>query len=155
MLSVLFDLDDTLINNNAEQFTRVYLGLLGKHLQDDVDPQKMIHALLEGTRQMVLKTTIAGTLKETFDRSFYPAIGVGNELLTAKINDFYENIFPALQPQTSPRPYAVETVEKCLARGWMVSVATNPLFPIAAVHHRLKWAGLDSETTALCSHHIV
>ena len=34
MITVLFDLDDTLINNNAEHFTRVYLGLLGKHLQD-------------------------------------------------------------------------------------------------------------------------
>jgi hypothetical protein len=37
MLSVLFDLDDTLINNNADLFTRVYMDLLGKYLQPNVD----------------------------------------------------------------------------------------------------------------------
>jgi FMN phosphatase YigB (HAD superfamily) len=144
MLSVLFDLDDTLILNNAELFTRVYLGLLGKHLQADIDPQKMVQALMEGTRQMVIKTTIAGTLEETFDQSFYPAIGLSKESLAFKINDFYQNVFPVLQKETSPRPGAVETVHQCISRGWTVAIATNPLFPMAAVLHRLKWAGLDS-----------
>ncbi|HEX7556667.1 MAG TPA: hypothetical protein VF338_08580, partial [Leptolinea sp.] len=69
MISVLFDLDDTLIQNNAEQFTRVYLGLLGKHLQKEIDPQLMVPALLEGTSRMVMKNTLADTLEETFDRN--------------------------------------------------------------------------------------
>jgi FMN phosphatase YigB (HAD superfamily) len=144
MITVLFDLDDTLINNNAEQFTRVYLGLLGKHLQERIDSKTMIPALLEGTRQMVEKTTIQGTLEEAFDKSFYPAIGIEKKQLAETLNDFYSNIFPVLQPQTSPRPDIVNVVKTCLDKGWQVAVATNPLFPIAAVHHRLKWAGLDS-----------
>ncbi|HEX7557403.1 MAG TPA: DinB family protein [Leptolinea sp.] len=144
MISVLFDLDDTLINNNAEHFTRVYLGVLGKYLKSDVDPQKMVAALLEGTRMMVTKTTIAGTLENTFDRSFYPAIGFSKDQLAGKLGNFYETIFPVLEPETSPRPEAVNVVMECLSHGWNVAVATNPLFPIAAVLHRLKWAGLDS-----------
>ena len=144
MITVLFDLDDTLINNNAEQFTRVYLGLLGKHLQEKVDAKIMIPALLEGTRQMVEKTSVSGTLEETFDNSFYTAIHIEKQQVASKIEDFYENIFPLLQPQTSPRPHAVEVVRDCLARGWQVAVATNPLFPIAAVYHRLNWAGLNA-----------
>jgi FMN phosphatase YigB (HAD superfamily) len=143
MITVLFDLDDTLINNNAEHFTRVYLGLLGKHLQEKVDSKIMVPALLEGTRQMVNKTTIPNTLEETFDDAFYPAIKLQKSQIASEIADFYQNIFPILQPQTSPRPHAVEVVKNCLANGWQVAVATNPLFPIAAVHHRLNWAGLS------------
>lgn len=145
MITVLFDLDDTLIHNNAEHFTRVYLGLLGKHLQNQVDSKIMIPALLEGTRLMVEKTSISNTLEETFDRSFYPAIKVEKSQIAARIADFYENIFPLLQPETSPRPLAEEVVKDCLARGWQVAVATNPLFPMAAVQHRLNWAGLNSK----------
>lgn len=145
MISVLFDLDDTLIKNNADHFTRVYLGLLGKHLEDLIDPQKMVHALMEGTRQMVTKTKVADTLEETFDQSFYPQVGYSKNQLAKTLDDFYQNRFPDLQPETSPRPEAVDVVQQCLARGWKVAVATNPLFPIAAVLHRLRWAGLDSD----------
>ncbi len=147
MISVLFDLDDTLINNNAELFTRIYLGYLGKYLEAQIDPQKMVKALLEGTRKMVTKTTLAGTLEDTFDQSFYPQIGIPKEQLAEKLKDFYQNVFPILQPETSPRPEAVKAVQQCLAHGWNVAVATNPLFPIAAVYHRLRWAGLDSDFT--------
>jgi FMN phosphatase YigB (HAD superfamily) len=143
MITVLFDLDDTLINNNAEHFTRAYLGLLGKHLQEKVDSKIMIPALLEGTRRMVEKTSISNTLEETFDNSFYPAIKLDKSQIASRIRDFYDKIFPLLQPETSPRPLAVEVVKECLARGWQVAVATNPLFPMAAVQHRLNWAGLD------------
>ncbi|MEI8131176.1 MAG: DinB family protein [Leptolinea sp.] len=144
MITVLFDLDDTLINNNSDQFIQVYLGLLGKRLQDKIDAKIMIPALLEGTRQMVEKTTLPGTLEETFDKSFYPAIGIEKSQLATEIADFYQNIFPVLQPQTSPRPKAVEIVKACLAKGWQVGIATNPLFPMAAVQHRLHWAGLNA-----------
>jgi FMN phosphatase YigB (HAD superfamily) len=143
MITVLFELDDTLINNNAEQFTRIYLGLLGKHLQGVVDSKIMIPALLEGTNRMVEKTTLTGTLEETFDNTFYPAIKIEKSKLASIISDFYRDIFPILQPQTSPKFEAVELVKGCLEKGWQVAIATNPLFPMAAVKHRLNWAGLD------------
>lgn len=146
MISVLFDLDDTLIANNAEHFTRVYLGLLGKYLEDLVEPQKLVDALMDGTKAMVTKTTITGTLENEFDRFFYPQIGLSKEQLSERLTNFYKDIFPQLKTETSPRPEAVSVVKKCLSYGWNTAVATNPLFPVAAVHHRLQWAGLDSNT---------
>lgn len=144
MLSVLFDLDDTLITNNAESFTRVYLGILGKHLQSRIDPTRMIPALLEGTRRMVIKTQLAGTLEDTFDAYFYPEIHIPKESIKKEIDEFYSSNFAILKNETSPRPEAVTLVQECFSHGWNVAVATNPLFPVAAVHHRLNWAGLDS-----------
>ncbi len=144
MLSVLFDLDDTLISNNAESFTRVYLGILGKHLQSRIEPAKMLPALLEGTRRMVTKQELAGTLEDTFNAYFYPEIQIPRDSIKSQIDDFYAHNFASLKEEVSPRPEAVSLVNECFARGWNVAVATNPLFPAAAVHHRLNWAGLDS-----------
>jgi FMN phosphatase YigB (HAD superfamily) len=148
MLSVLFDLDDTLINNNADTFTRVYMDLLGKYLQPYIGADKMLPQLLEGTRRMVQKTQIAGTLEETFDQSFYPGISLDKEFLAPKIDDFYSRVFANLKQETSPMPGAAETVRECLSRGWNVAIATNPLFPMSAIVHRLNWANLDPSENA-------
>ena len=145
MLSVLFDLDDTLINNNADRFTRVYMDLLGKYLQPYVDSKVMMPYLFEGTGHMIRKSSIAGTLEETFDKVFYPGIGLAKEQLAPALTDFYGNVFAQLESETSPMPGAADLVRECLARGWNVAIATNPLFPLAAVYHRLRWAGLDPE----------
>jgi FMN phosphatase YigB (HAD superfamily) len=159
MLSVLFDLDDTLINNNADTFTRIYMDLLGKHLQPYISADKMLPQLMEGTRQMVHKTTIMGTLEDTFDKSFYPGIGLDKEVLAPIIDDFYSRVFAELKPETSPMPGAADTVRECLSRGWKVAIATNPLFPMPAIVHRLHWANLDpqenkfSTVTAYESYH--
>lgn len=144
MLSVLFDLDDTLITNNAESFTRVYLEILGKHLQSYIKPEIMIPALLEGTRRMVIKQELAGTLEDTFDAYFYPEIQISKDAIKKQIDEFYTENFAVLKDETLPRPDAVALVKECFNRGWNVAVATNPLFPAAAVHHRLDWAGLNS-----------
>jgi len=145
MLSVLFDLDDTLINNNSDLFTRVYMDLLGKYLQPYVDSKKMGPLLLDGTRQMIYKNAICGTLEETFDRTFYPGIGLSKEYLAPVLKEFYGRVFNELKSETSPMPGAADVVGECLSHGWNVAIATNPLFPMAAVHHRLRWAGLEPE----------
>jgi FMN phosphatase YigB (HAD superfamily) len=111
----------------------------------------MIPHLLEGTRQMVHKTGVVGTLEETFDQSFYPGIGLSKDFLAPKINDFYSRVFAELKPETSPMPGASEAVRECLSRGWKVAIATNPLFPMAAIDHRLRWANLDPEENAFSS----
>ncbi len=145
MLSVLFDLDDTLINNNTDRFTRVYMELLGKYLQPYIDSNVMLPYLLEGTNQMIKKSSVAQTLEETFDRFFYPGIGISKEQLTPALTDFYNRVFTELKSETSPVPGAADLVRVCLSRGWNVAIATNPLFPLAAVYHRVRWAGLDPE----------
>lgn len=151
MLSILFDLDDTLIQNNADLFTHTYIDLLAGYLKPAVDPKVMVPYLLEGTKKMVKKTTIAGTLENSFDTVFYPGIGLSKQQIAPLLADFYGRVFAELQPQTSPRPAAAALVRECLSRGWNTAVATNPLFPLAAVHHRLHWAGLNHNEIDFCT----
>ncbi|MCX8023570.1 MAG: DinB family protein [Thermanaerothrix sp.] len=145
-LTLLIDLDDTLLINSAELFQDIYLKALAEHLKPYVPPEKMISQLLSATRAMYKKKTPQGTLKETFDAHFYSALGVSPSTLQPLIDDFYFRIFPTLRHYTQPKPEAVELIQMALSHGHRVVIATNPLFPRVAILERLRWAHLPPET---------
>jgi FMN phosphatase YigB (HAD superfamily) len=142
-LTVLIDLDGTLLENSFQRFQKAYLAALSKSM--GMEPGEMIPKLLAATDQMIRKNQPAGTLEETFDACFYPAIGIPKADLREKIDGFYANIFPTLQPLTSPHPYAKTLIEELFARGTTLVLATNPLFPYTAIRQRLEWAGFPLE----------
>jgi len=144
-LTILIDLDDTLLINNAESFQKAYLKALAAHLQPRIPPEALIQHLLEATKAMYRKVTPVGTLRETFDSHFYPALGVNREEIADEIDHFYTQVFPTLREHTRPRPEAAVLVEKALQRGHQIVVATNPLFPRVAILERLRWAEVPPE----------
>lgn len=144
-LTLLLDLDDTLLNNDINQFLPHYLQALGKHLANHVAPQKMARELMSATSIMSANQNPGVTLEETFDRSFYPKIGVSKQDLRGSLTSFYEEVFPSLSFITSQRPAAVQMVNSALEKGHQVVIATNPLFPLRAIEHRLDWAGLKAD----------
>lgn len=144
-LTLLLDLDDTLLSNDIYTFLPVYLKKLGKHLNDFVAPDQMVSKLLAATQAMVEKNLPALTLEQTFDQAFYPAIGCAKEELAGPLAYFYDTIFPTLQSLTQPRPEALELIRWAQANGHTPIIATNPVFPRTAILHRLRWANLDPE----------
>ena len=141
-LTLLLDLDDTLLANDMQTFMPAYLKGLGGALAHRVDPRRMVTELLAGTHQMMSNDRPERTLEDTFGAHFYPALGVPRAELQAEIDRFYAGGFPALRPLTGQRPESRRLVDLALRRGWQVIVATNPLFPATAIRQRLEWAGL-------------
>jgi HAD superfamily hydrolase (TIGR01549 family) len=148
-LTLLFDLDDTLLNNDINKFLPEYLKLLGKHLAAYVAPENMVANLLGATRVMMSNNSAALSLEQSFDQVFYPAIGQTKEGLRDVLAQFYEDIFPQLQGLTSPRPEAQAVVEYATQKNHTLVVATNPLFPRRAIVHRLSWAGFPTKPFAV------
>ena len=141
-LTLLLDLDDTLLENDIYKFLPHYLKALGRHLSDYVAPEHMAKELLAATDAMIANTQAMRTLEETFDEKFYPALGLVKEQVFRSVTDFYENVFPSLSSLTRPKPAAVRLVDHALRLGHTVIIATNPLFPARAIQHRLAWANL-------------
>ncbi|HSM23930.1 MAG TPA: HAD hydrolase-like protein, partial [Anaerolineaceae bacterium] len=139
---ILFDLDDTLLENPMEKFLPAYLHLLGNHLSDFIAPEKLPEAILTGTELMINNTDPSKTLEDCFDEYFYPRLGKDKSDLTSSITDFYNNQFPSLKPVTGEIPFATETVNKIFDANHKLIIATNPLFPKLAIDHRVKWANL-------------
>jgi len=145
MLTLLFDLDDTLLDSNMETFIPAYFQALSQHLAPYVSPDVMLPALVSGTRRMMDNNDPSHTLREVFDDEFYPKLEVEHFTLQDAIEDFYDRVFPSLASLTRPRPEAVQLVEWAFARGYRVAIATDPLFPLKATQHRLRFAGLPPE----------
>ena len=144
-LTLLLDLDDTLLDSNMDNFIPVYFQALGKAMAHYVDPQRLLKYLMLGTEAMIAHDSPTETLEEVFSQNFYPHLDVERAALDEEIARFYDEIFPTLAYLTKPRPEAVEFIEWAVERGCRIAIATNPLFPQAAVRHRLRWAGLDPD----------
>jgi FMN phosphatase YigB (HAD superfamily) len=151
ILTLLLDLDDTLLDANMDNFIPAYFQSLAKHLEDRVRPDILLPALRAGTQRMLANQDPRSTLEEVFDAEFYPRIEIAKDQLRDAINDFYDNFFPRLESLTKRRPGVSEFVEWALAQTVNVSVATDPLFPIKATYERIRWAGLDPERFELVS----
>lgn len=144
-LTLLLDLDDTLLGNHMDTFLPAYLQALSGHLSEVIVPGQMIATLLAATRRMIENQDPNCTLQEVFDAAFYPAIGVNKADIQPIIDDFYERVFPKFRSLTQFRPEAVELVDAARDRGYQIAIATNPLFPRSATMQRVEWAGFDPQ----------
>ncbi len=150
-LTLLLDLDDTLLNTNLQSFVPAYFQALANELAPQITPTLMFRALIAGTQKMNESTDFTKTLREIFDEEFYPQIDVERGKLDSAIENFYENIFPTLQNLTSPKAGAKEFVEWAFTKKFRIAIATDPLLPTKATHHRLRWAGFQPEQFEIVS----
>ncbi len=144
-LTLLLDLDDTLLVNDIEAFLPNYLGAFSRQVAAYLDPDLFVRALLAGTREMVRNRRPDCTLQEVFEAVFYSLVNVERAEFQAVAERFYAEVFPTLQSLTSVRPQAVQLVEQAIERGYRLVIATNPLFPMTAILQRLAWANLSAD----------
>ncbi|HLF73391.1 MAG TPA: DinB family protein [Anaerolineales bacterium] len=148
-LTLLLDLDDTLLDTNLEAFVPAYFQALSQYMAGRVAPTAMLRALVQGMYLMNENENPTRTLEEVFDAYFYPNLGVTKEDLLDVLEEFYDNVFPALAEHTRVRPDAAGLIEWALGCGFRVAIATDPLMPRKATYHRVRWAGLDPERLEL------
>jgi FMN phosphatase YigB (HAD superfamily) len=144
-ITLLLDLDDTLLDTNMDAFIPAYFKALSGTLAGMVAPETMLSALMGGTKVMMLNKDPALTLREVFDAHFFPKLDLERAVLQEQIDRFYDEVFPTLGSLTRPIPEAVRLVDWAFEQGHRVVIATNPFFPLKAIQHRLRWAGLPPE----------
>jgi FMN phosphatase YigB (HAD superfamily) len=144
-LTLLLDLDGTLLDSNMDALIPAYFQKLAAHLAAQIPPETLLKYLMAGTRQMMVSEDPSRTLREVFNENFYPFLGVDHDTILPVIEQFYDEVFPTLSALTKPIPSAVAFMDWAFSAGHRVAIATNPLFPRKAVLHRLRWAGLPPE----------
>jgi len=143
--AVLFDLDDTLLSTNMDQFLPGYFKALSTALSHLGSPGKITHHINVAVNQMVANQDPSKTLKEVFDSHFYAPLGTTEAACSQNIQAFYQNEYPHLKPITQPKPQAKQLVNWCRSQGMRMAIATNPLFPQSATRQRIEWAGLKPD----------
>jgi FMN phosphatase YigB (HAD superfamily) len=146
--AVLFDLDGTLLDIEINRFFGAYFAALGPVVAavmgSDTSAEEGVDAVLEGTRAMSAPHPGA-TNREVFNARFAEITGLDLSLerYSRVFDRFYEKTFPALRGRIEPHPCAREAVQTALDLGMKVAIATNPIFPRAAILERMRWACVD------------
>jgi FMN phosphatase YigB (HAD superfamily) len=144
-LTLLLDLDDTLLGNSMDTFIPAYLQSLSDFLSPFISQDIFVPTLLSGTQAMLDNNSPDKTLKAAFDQSFYTELGVSQDEYAEQFDAFYREKFPELKQLTQYSLAAVRMIEEAFDRNYRVAIATNPLFPKSAIHQRLEWAGLSPQ----------
>ena len=143
--ALLLDLDGTLIDIDMELFIPAYIRLLAPHFSGHCTIETFAGHLLGATRVMIENIEPRTTNQATFFDDFCRRLDQPYNNVYPIFERFYELHFHQLQSLCRPRPYArclVNTARRC---GLKLALATNPLFPLAAVAHRLNWGDLSTE----------
>jgi HAD superfamily hydrolase (TIGR01549 family) len=140
--AILLDLDDTLLGNDINGFINNYLPLLANFVSPHIDPSIFVDELMIGTQAMVDNTDPVLTNEEVFWSVFYQRTGLDRATFKPTVDEFYGKEFGKLRPLTHRVPEATRVIEYCIKQGFHVVIATNPLFPLAAIEQRLDWAGI-------------
>ena len=146
---ILFDLDGTLLALDFQEFVQTYFQLLGKKMAElGLDPKLALDAVWQGTKAMI-ENDGSATNEQTFWSVFAPAVGKERAELEPLLASFYCDEFHQIRSVLREERNLRQMIDGLKAKGYTVSLATNPVFPKEAVQTRLSWLGLTEEDFSL------
>lgn len=142
--ALLVDLDDTLLENDLGRFLPAYFDLLAGELAAFGPKDRILAAILAGTKAMLGNEDPERALAQVFYDAFESATGADPAAVAVVLDRFYREIYPQLERLTRPKEGAAELLRGAKSQGLAVAVATNPLMIRPAIEHRLAWAGVPA-----------
>lgn len=143
LTTCLFDLDGTLLDVHMPSFLEAYFPLLAPHFGAESDVTAFKSLLISAVRQMMHNRNEQRRLSQVFLDAFTPHVDMTEIAVLNTLRRFHENEFEELRPLTRPFPEARPMLEKALALGYRLALATNPVFFREAIDARIRWAGLE------------
>lgn len=141
--AILFDLDDTLLQNDMAVFIPRYLELLAEHAAGRVDKGELVAAVIASTQAMMNSIDPSTTNREVFWEHFEGLTGFSADRDEQFFERFYFGRYRTLRGLTRRLEAARTLLDHCHARGYRIVIATNPVYPRRGILERLVWAGLE------------
>lgn len=150
--TVLFDLDGTLLPLDMDKFMEIYFGEMGKSFSDLIDADKLVKNVWAGTKAMVTNLE-KRTNEEVFMDRFKQLIDGELSEYINRFDKFYDEGFLKVKEAVEASPLVHLSLDILKQKGYTLVIATNPLFPKKAIHHRIEWAGLNVNDFVYVSHY--
>lgn len=145
MKAILFDLDGTLLPMQQDEFTAAYFDRLSKTLAPcGYEPKRLIEGVWQGAKTMV-KNNGKQTNEQVFWKEFAGLFGDKVYSDIDKFNEFYETDFDKLKNHCGYNEQANQTIQTLKEKGFVLVLATNPVFPMTAQKKRMLWAGINPD----------
>ena len=142
--TVLFDLDGTLIGMDQDEFIRLYFIVILDKLVSLGYDKTLMYDSLETAIRATKRNDGSITNEARFWQAFDEAVGgVSGELRDAVLSFYSTEFLSVLEGSCTPYPRAGEILETARGKGLRVILATNPIFPAAATHARIRLGGME------------
>jgi len=141
--TLLFDLDGTLLDIDMPAFLKAYFSLAGRRFVSPTELPRITPALAAAARKMSAYRAGTHSLDWVFLEAFSPAVKRPPIEVRRVFTAFHHAELEQLRHLTAPRPAARPLLEKALALGYELAIATNPVFFLEAIRARIRWAGLE------------
>jgi FMN phosphatase YigB (HAD superfamily) len=146
---ILFDLDGTLLPMDQDVFVKAYFsGLVTKLAPHGYEPKTLIETIWGGTAAMV-KNDGSKTNEQAFWDFFATVFGQTAKADEPRFDEFYRTDFQQVQTVCGFDERAAQTITALKEMGYMLALATNPIFPAIATESRMRWAGLNKDDFVL------
>lgn len=151
--AICFDLDGTLLPMDLDAFMKSYFDAIYDFVAGEgLDAGAFMERFNAGVRAMAGHTD-GRTNADAYWEAFGTCANRGRDFWEPLLNEFYEGPFGELGREVRPNPAAARAVGALAAKGYPLVLATMPMFPLAAVRHRLRWAGIDPDAFARITHY--
>ena len=143
MITILFDLDGTLLQNDQKYFLKAYFKILSdKFISYGYDPEPLLKIIQNGIHSMMNNVG-----SETNENIFWSTVnklsGKDSFQYKALFDEFYHNDFDNLKNICKCDIEIKNTIDCLKSYGYRMVIASNPVFPMLAQKKRISWVGLD------------
>lgn len=144
MNTILLDLDGTVLPLDMNLFMKLYFSEMEKAFNDLPDYGVMAKNILTAT-ELTIKNTEKIKNEEKF-MNIYSKLIIGDlDEHKSRFDSFYDEGFLNVKEAVNENEWMQKSIKMLKEKGYKLVIATNPIFPIKAIHHRIKWAGLEPE----------
>ncbi len=142
MNTIIFDLDGTLLPLDMDNFADKYFEESGAYFSDLMDGKKFVKHLLS-TAQTMVENIEPRTNEEVFMEAFENGIDGDITVYQDRFLDFFDTAFLKTKDCTFKTPIIKKAIQTLKEKDYNLVIATNPVFPLKAIIHRIHWADLD------------
>jgi FMN phosphatase YigB (HAD superfamily) len=129
---------------DMDEFVQKYFHEMGKMFHDLIDGRVLAKHVMECTELMV-KNGEDRRNENVFFTRFSELVDGDLAVYQARFDEFYDTRFLNARSATHQSEFMIKAVKLLQDKGYELVLATNPLFPIKANHHRIHWAGLSPD----------
>lgn len=142
--TIIFDLDGTLLPLDMDKFMKIYFEEMGAHFAHIVNPKELVHNIWAST-EVMLKNVEDRANEDIFMEDFSKRITGDINIYKKEFDSFYDKGFLKVKESTFESEVMRDSIGLLKEKGYNLVVATNPMFPLKAILHRIKWAGFEPE----------
>ena len=149
--AVLLDLDNTLVLFDELAFYKRYFEAVCPFFADLFPRNAFLERLLSATAALAENDGSRKNSRFFMDR-FTDGCSISGEEIWLRFMRFYDEAYGGIESGASAVEGLNEVLDDLRDSGLELVMASNPIYPLAAMATRMAWAGIDMERFRLVTH---